>query len=144
MVNRRRSSGIHSRFPEIQGTDVFLAGVGVRNVVTAYCVDIDPHEPWMYEWLSKPFGRSVCAHHAIWVNHTEIRCQQVVCQAKDLPYPDYPAYLSRVWRADERTRTADLFITSALLTREGADAPLILIVSRWRTRQRDRFPLNSR
>ena|SRR5215208_538118 len=65
-------------------------------------------------------------------------------QAKELPYPEYPAYLSRVWRADERTRTADLFITSALLTREGADAPLLLIVSRWRTRQRDRFPLNSR
>jgi hypothetical protein len=29
-------------------------------------------------------------------------------------------------RADERTRTADLLITSALLTREGADAPFSL------------------
>jgi hypothetical protein len=35
-------------------------------------------------------------------------------QAKELPYPEYPAYLSRVWRADERTRTADLLITSLL------------------------------
>jgi hypothetical protein len=38
-------------------------------------------------------------------------------------------------RADERTRTADLLITSALLTREGAAADAsLLIVSRWRTR----------
>ena len=30
-----------------------------QTVTTAYCVDIDPHEPCMYEWLSKPFGRTV-------------------------------------------------------------------------------------
>jgi hypothetical protein len=41
---------------------------------TAYCVDIDPHAPCMYEWLSKPFGRTVCTRHEMWVNHTEIRC----------------------------------------------------------------------
>jgi thioredoxin reductase (NADPH) len=34
------------------------------TVVTAYCVDIDPHAPCMYEWLSKPFGRTVRTHHA--------------------------------------------------------------------------------
>src|SRR5215218_9381120 len=26
---------------------------------TVYCVDIDPHEPCMYEWSSKPLGRTV-------------------------------------------------------------------------------------
>ena len=29
-----------------------------------------------------------------------------------LPYPEYSASLSRLRRADERTRTADLFITN--------------------------------
>src|SRR5215213_11894767 len=27
---------------------------------TAYCVDIDLNAPCMYEWLSKPLGRTVC------------------------------------------------------------------------------------
>jgi hypothetical protein len=27
---------------------------------TAYCVDIDLHAPCMYEWSSKPLGRTVC------------------------------------------------------------------------------------
>src|SRR5215207_2679794 len=57
--------------------------------LTAYCVDIDPHEPWMYEWLSKPFGRSVCAHHAIWVNHTEIRCYT--------PWPQRAGAVGHFW-----------------------------------------------
>jgi steroid delta-isomerase-like uncharacterized protein len=25
----------------------------------------------MYEWLSKSFGRTVCTHHAMWVNHRQ-------------------------------------------------------------------------
>jgi hypothetical protein len=45
-----------------------------QTVSTAYCGDIDPHKPCVYERLSKPFGRTVFTHHAMWVNHTEIRC----------------------------------------------------------------------
>jgi GAF domain-containing protein len=45
-----------------------------QTVSTAYCGDIDRHKPCMYEWVSKPFGRTVFTHHAMWVNHTEIRC----------------------------------------------------------------------
>jgi hypothetical protein len=41
---------------------------------TAYCVEIDPHKPCMYEWLNTPFGRTVFTHHAMWANNTEIRC----------------------------------------------------------------------
>jgi hypothetical protein len=33
------------------------------------------------------------------------------------PHPQYSAYLSRIERADERTRTADLLITSELFYR---------------------------
>jgi hypothetical protein len=29
----------------------------------------------MYEWLGKPFGRTVFTHHAMWVNHTETCCR---------------------------------------------------------------------
>ena len=45
-----------------------------QTTVTTYCVDIDPHAPCIYEWLSKPFGRTACTYHTMWVNHTEIRC----------------------------------------------------------------------
>src|SRR3712207_3949079 len=37
---------------------------GVGPGPTAYCVDVDPHAPCMYEWLSKPFGGTVCTYHA--------------------------------------------------------------------------------
>ncbi len=30
-----------------------------KSEPTAYCADIDPHEPCMYEWSSKPLGRTV-------------------------------------------------------------------------------------
>ena len=46
-----------------------------ERTTTAYCVDIDPHALCMYEWLSKPLGHTVCTHHAMWINHTEIRCK---------------------------------------------------------------------
>jgi hypothetical protein len=48
-----------------------------RQFLTAYCVDVDPLAPCTYEWLSKPFGRTVRTHHAMWANHTEIRCQKL-------------------------------------------------------------------
>src|SRR3712207_5788522 len=47
---------------------------------TAYCVDVDPHAPCMYEWLSKLFGRTVRTHRAMWVNHTEICCLLHLCR----------------------------------------------------------------
>src|SRR5215212_6373812 len=42
----------------------------------AYRADIDPHEPCMYGWLSKSFGRTVCTPYEMWLNHAEIRCIQ--------------------------------------------------------------------
>ena len=41
---------------------------------TACCVDIDPHKLCMHNRSSRLFGATVCRHHAIRVNHTEIRC----------------------------------------------------------------------
>ncbi len=42
---------------------------------TAYCADIDPYEPCMYEWSSKPLGRTVSVRiMRTGVNLTEIRC----------------------------------------------------------------------
>jgi Na+-driven multidrug efflux pump len=49
-------------------------GAIVLVVLTACCVDIDPQAPCMWEWLSKPFDRTVCTHHAMRVNYTESRC----------------------------------------------------------------------
>src|SRR3712207_8578055 len=34
--------------------------ISQQTTVTTYCVDIDPHAPCIYEWLSKPFGRTAC------------------------------------------------------------------------------------
>jgi hypothetical protein len=41
-------------------------------------------------------------------------CKKPSCQPWRFPYPEYSAYLRRFKRADERTRTADLLITSWL------------------------------
>ncbi len=41
--------------------------------------------------------------------------QSVLVMPGTLLYPEYQAYLGRTGRADERTRTADLLITSELL-----------------------------
>src|SRR5215203_4752785 len=41
---------------------------------TAGCVDFDPRTPCMHNRSTKLFGETVCTHHAIRVNHTEIRC----------------------------------------------------------------------
>ena len=38
------------------------------DFITAYCVDVDPHAPYVYDWLSKPLGRTACTHHAMWLN----------------------------------------------------------------------------
>ncbi len=43
------------------------------------------------------------------------RRSQLITRA--LSHLDYSAYLSELWRADERTRTADLLITSELFRR---------------------------
>src|SRR5215217_7038884 len=41
----------------------------------AGCVDIDPRTPCRHNWSSNPFvAPTVFTHHAIRVNHTEIRC----------------------------------------------------------------------
>jgi hypothetical protein len=43
-------------------------------VLTADCGDIDPPTPCMYEWLSRALNGTLCTPHAMWLNHTEIRC----------------------------------------------------------------------
>jgi hypothetical protein len=45
---------------------------------TAGCVDIDPRTPCIHNRSSNfSVQLSVCTHHAIQVNHTEIRCRHL-------------------------------------------------------------------
>jgi hypothetical protein len=44
--------------------------------ITVGCVDIDPRTPCMHNRSIRLFGGTVRRHHAIRVNHTEIRCRQ--------------------------------------------------------------------
>jgi hypothetical protein len=39
--------------------DFWIGRVSENTHSTAYCADVDPYEPCMYEWSSKPFGRTV-------------------------------------------------------------------------------------
>jgi hypothetical protein len=45
---------------------------------TAGCADVDPGMSCTHNRLNRLFGGTVCMHHAIRVNHTEIRCRAVV------------------------------------------------------------------
>jgi hypothetical protein len=54
--------------------------VRVYGVLTAGCVDVDPHTLCMHDRSSGLLGGTVCSHHAIRANYTEIRCQKSVTQ----------------------------------------------------------------
>src|SRR5215213_7335671 len=45
------------------------------SALTAGCADVDPGMSCMHNRLNRLFGGTVCMHHAIRVNHTEIRCR---------------------------------------------------------------------
>jgi hypothetical protein len=45
------------------------------SVLKAGCVDIDPRTRDMHDRSRRLFGGTVCTHHAIRLNNTEMRCQ---------------------------------------------------------------------
>src|SRR5215204_6936827 len=52
---------------------------------TAGCVDVDLRVgQCMYGWSSKSFNETVCVHDAMWVIHTEIRCQGSITESNPL------------------------------------------------------------
>ena len=69
--------------------------------------------------LTNPYAFGRTPHSPVWVEDVfwEIRSvvsKETPLQAEATAYVVYSAYLSQIERADERTRTADLLITSVL------------------------------
>ena len=53
---------------------------------TAGCVDIDPHTLCTHNRSCRLFGGTLCTHHAIRVNHTEIRCRGCLRSTHSTPF----------------------------------------------------------
>jgi predicted ATPase len=59
--------------------------------------------------LTRPFGRTVCTHHAMWVNHTEIRCQTFATRSTAEPAimgPGQEAWVGRLEQERDNLRAA--------------------------------------
>src|SRR5829696_4317139 len=89
----------------------------------AGCVDIDPRTPCRHNWSSNPFvAPSVFMHHAIRVNHTEIRCQKwpsrkIACKSCIAPVK-HP-WISRSYASSGQNRKSESFVQPVTRPRGG-------------------------